>query len=132
MQFWDEEGDCLRKGTVHVNDPFIQQVTLNVEDHEATWPIRYDLLRDGPAPTPAIDEEASPEESAVEDAEPTPQPPQPKRRKIDEPEEELYSRLLEAAAEDDLVPLTYAPCANGVLKAGMTAVFGGQEFKVSK
>ena len=133
MHFWDETSESLKKGQVHVNDPFCKEVSVNVPEEAMTWNVRYELLRDGPAPTPEEEEEESDEENEVEMSAETTQAPPPRRtKKHDEPEEELYQRLREADYGPGLVPLTYVPCVNGILKTGMLAVFSGQDYRVSR
>jgi hypothetical protein len=62
--------------------------------------------------------------------EPEPAPAKRPRVKAEEPEEELGSRI--QCEESDRVPLTYVPCANGILMIGCIAVFAGLDCTVIK
>ena len=63
-------------------------------------------------------------------SEPAPRPKKPKiktggRAGQSDPEEELGSRI--QCEDDEIVPLMYVPCVNGVLMAGSVAVYSGQD-----
>ena len=135
MHFWDNESGSLKKGAVHVNDPFLRQVAVQVPEDSTTFNVTYGCLRDGPAPAaeaaPDAGDEEESEEASTSAAPPAPAAPK-RTRKQEAPEEDLGQRLRDAASGTEGVPLTYVPCENGIVMVGMIAIFSGEDYRVSR
>ena len=129
--FWDADVGDVSTAWVITNDPFLQQLFVEVlESLDEPRFVAYNLLRT--RATLPVATSTEPEE-LVEEAASTPAPPRRKKArtqgpKVPEPEVDM-STLIECA-EDEIVCLTYVPCINGILKTGSVVVYGGRDFRV--
>jgi len=152
VYFWDDEIATIYPGFVQINDPFLHQLLVKPyrEPFEPAQPatrfVSYDMLRSYIF-VPRTDEESvgqpwirecaesvDDDESVAENPDPAsavlaPPSKKPKIQKSEEPEVDMGS-LIECD-ENEVVPLTYVPCVNGILKKGSTAVFCDQAWTVT-
>lgn len=115
---------------IWINDPFCRQLEVYTDEEYATRYISYALLA---APATSQPQQIS-SQSEGED-EPAAQPAprlsvKSPKIKAEKPQVELGSRI--QCDEDEIVPLLYVPCLNGVLKAGSVVVYFGMECSVTK
>ena len=130
MLFWDADASVVHTARVLMNDPFLQQIWVEVDDSQDLRFVAYDLLRNR-ATLPAAAAPSEPDEGGELDGEVVPGPPQAKRARTPKvPQPELDMATLVHCEEDETVVLTYVPCVNGIIKAGSLAVYGGRDFQV--
>ncbi len=116
----------MLNGTVRVNDPFLRQLSVLVEDDVVNVP--YFQLRNDPETdeeTDSTDEESTATLSQVSAARPI----LPKNKIDQRPEIEVLE-LLKLEFEAETVALTYVPCVNGVLKRGSIAAYASRKYRV--
>ena len=131
MLFWDADASAVFTARVLRNDPFLQQIWVEVDESHDLRFVAYDLLRSR-ATLPAAAAPSEPDEGGELDGDVVPAPPQAKRPRTQPkvPEPELDMATLVHCEEDETVVLTYVPCVNGIAKTGSVAVYGGRDFRV--
>ena len=137
MLFWDAETDVVCKAQVHINDPFLLQLTVwtvsddnEVPDQSTARCIVYDLLRNRAA---EVEEPCIFDVELEEVPEPNPEPPQPKKSKTIKAEEpEIDMCTLIQCGDEETVPLKYVPCVNGILSNGAVTVYKEQDYRVDQ
>ena len=121
----DESEDVaiIKHGRVLLNDPFLQQMMVSVEGEMSRY-VSYSVLRNPVQQVSAI------VANVEDDDDPDPDPPAPKktRPQKEKPSEVDMINLIPMLPDGDTrtsVPLTCAPCINGILVKGEKALDRG-------
>lgn len=135
--FWDVASEKIKKGSIIINDPFLHNLTVKGVEDDVTWTVAYSSLRSGQtlqvSDSPDASDNVDTELPPVVDTELLPTPPHPpKKAKISQEMPEVDMLSVVECEETEVVPLTYVPCVNGILKVGTVAVCAGEDFAVEK
>ena len=136
VKFYDPETEATHTAKVLINDPFAKELQVEVisETHpdEFLDPIfvAYELLRS--MPRDSLHQVGNVQET--DDAEDAPQlerlsTKKKTQAKADQPATDM-STLLQCE-DSEIVPLTYVPCQNGILKSETMVVYRGQDCTVT-
>jgi len=140
IYFWQPECECIDSercqddrccgsivmGRVKINDPFINQcLVTDPEDNDVF--VAYRQLRNKPSCTPQNDRDDG-DDSESEAVRP---PPRKQARVSFAPQPQIDIISLLPNVEND-IELTYAPCANDIIRVGSIASYADDEFEIKR
>ena len=117
----------MKHGRILLNDPFLQQMMVSVEGEMPRY-VACSVLRNPVQQASAIDPKAEDDNDDDDDSIPCPPAPIKPRSQKEKPSEIDMINLIPVLPDGDTrtsVPLTCAPCSNGILVKGNKALDRG-------